>query len=146
MHVLSHQLMEQQAQVSSCFQESLSAVSLIKAFSSEVRTVGRLMSELKGAMQTSLEQSTVNSAANMAIDSLPGLARAVVVAHRISTFRDSDRILLLNENRLVAMGTHESLWESNGYYRSLVAYQQMSKETDLSQGSRMGSFPGEYAP
>jgi len=48
------------------------------------------------------------------------------VAHRLSTIRDSDRILLLNENRLLAIGTHQSLFESNDYYRSLVAYQQIS--------------------
>jgi len=80
MHILSHQSMEQHANVSSRFQESLSAASLIKAFSSEVRTVGRLISELKRALQISMEQSTVNSVANLAINSLPGIARAIVLA------------------------------------------------------------------
>lgn len=79
-HVLSHQGMEQQANVSSRFQESLSSVSLIKAFSSEARTVGRLMSELKAAFQISLEQTTVSSVANLAISSMPGIARAIVLA------------------------------------------------------------------
>ena len=79
-HVLSHQGMEQQANVSSRFQESLSAASLIKAFSSENRTVGRLMSELKTAFQISMEQITVSSVANLAISSMPGIARAIVLA------------------------------------------------------------------
>lgn len=48
-----------------------------------------------------------------------------VVAHRLSTIQDSDRILLLNENRLVAMGTHASLLASNELYRTLVANQQL---------------------
>jgi ABC-type multidrug transport system fused ATPase/permease subunit len=55
--------------------------------------------------------------------SLPTLVRdktLFVVAHRPSTIRDSGRILLLNENRLVAVGTHQSLLETNAYYRSLV--------------------------
>ena len=78
-HVLSHQGMEQQANVSSRFQESLSAVSLIKAFSSEARTLGRLMSGLKTAFQISLEQSTVSSVASLAINSMPGIARLVVL-------------------------------------------------------------------
>ena len=47
-----------------------------------------------------------------------------VVAHRISTIKNSDHILLLNENHLVAIGKHESLLETNDYYRSLVSYQQ----------------------
>ena len=79
-HVLSHQGMEQQANVSSRFQESLSAASLIKAFSSEARTVGRLMSELKAALHISLEQTTVSSVANLAISSMPAIARAIVLA------------------------------------------------------------------
>jgi ABC-type multidrug transport system fused ATPase/permease subunit len=79
-HVLSHESMEQQAHVSSRFQESLSSVSLIKAFASEVRTLSRLMSELRGAFQISLEQSTVWSVANLIISSMPGVARFIVLA------------------------------------------------------------------
>ena len=79
-HVLSHQSMEKQAMVSSMFQESLSSVSLIKAFSSEARTIGRLMSGLKGTFQISMEQSTVSSVANFIINSMPAVARGVVLA------------------------------------------------------------------
>jgi ABC-type multidrug transport system fused ATPase/permease subunit len=65
--------------------------------------------------------------------SLPALVRdktLFVVAHRLSTIKDSDRIFLLNESRLVAVGTHRSLLESNDYYQSLVAYQQLHTETE----------------
>ena len=79
-YVLSHQSMEQQAAVSSQFQESLSSVSLIKAFSSEIRTLSRLMSELKSAFQITMEQTTVWSVANLIINSMPGLARIVLLA------------------------------------------------------------------
>jgi ABC-type multidrug transport system fused ATPase/permease subunit len=48
-----------------------------------------------------------------------------VAAHRLSTIKNSDSILLLNENRLIAVGTHQSLLETNEYYRSLVAFQQI---------------------
>ena len=78
--VLSHQSMEQQATVSSQFQESLSSVSLIKAFSSEVRTLSRLMSELRSAFKITMEQTAVWSVANVIINSLPGLARIVLLA------------------------------------------------------------------
>jgi ABC-type multidrug transport system fused ATPase/permease subunit len=79
-HILSHQDMEQQANVSSRFQESLSAISLIKAFTSEARTVRRLMSELKTAFQISLEQFTVSSFASITINFMPGFARIIVLA------------------------------------------------------------------
>ena len=78
--VLSHQSMEQQANVSRCMQESLSAASLVKAFSAENRTVRRIMSELQAALQISLEQITVGSLANLAINSLPDITRLIVLA------------------------------------------------------------------
>ncbi len=49
-----------------------------------------------------------------------------MVAHRLSTVQDSDRILLLNDKRLVAMGSHQELMKCNDYYRSLVASQQLA--------------------
>lgn len=79
-HALSHQSMEKQAMVSSMFQESLSSVSLIKAFSSEARTIGQLMSGLKSTFQISMEQSTVSSVASFIINFMPAVARGVVLA------------------------------------------------------------------
>ena len=48
-----------------------------------------------------------------------------IVAHRLATVQNSDRILLLNEKQLVDMGTHQELLERSEYYRSLVAGQQI---------------------
>ena len=78
MRVLSHEQMEQHANVSRNLQESLASTTLIKTFASEKRTVGRMISEWKAAQQLSLEQTTVGSLANLLIGALPGLANAVV--------------------------------------------------------------------
>jgi ABC-type bacteriocin/lantibiotic exporter with double-glycine peptidase domain len=80
MRILSHQSMEQHGKVSGQFQESLSSVSLIKSFSSEMRTIGGLISEIRNAFQISLEQSTVGSVAHLIISSTPGIARIFVLA------------------------------------------------------------------
>ncbi len=56
-----------------------------------------------------------------------------VVAHRLSTAQNADRILLLNESRLVAVGTHQSLLAENEFYRTLVANQQI-----IASGGRPG--------
>ena len=80
LHVLSHQEMEQEATVSSHLQESLSTVSLIKAFSTEARSVKRLTSQLKEAFHISLEQTTVSSVANLVINSMPAMAKVAVLA------------------------------------------------------------------
>ena len=79
-YVLSHESMEQRANVSSRFQESLSSASLIKAFSSEMKTLRHLMSSLKRAFHISMEQTAVSSVANLAISAMPGIARVVALA------------------------------------------------------------------
>jgi ABC-type bacteriocin/lantibiotic exporter with double-glycine peptidase domain len=78
--ILSHQGFEQEAHVSSHLQESLSSTSLIKAFASEARAVGRLMSELRKAFHISLERTTVSSVADLAITAMPGITRVIVLA------------------------------------------------------------------
>jgi ABC-type multidrug transport system fused ATPase/permease subunit len=72
--------MEQQANVTSHLQESLSSVSLIKAFSTEARSVKRFTSQLKEAFHISLEQTTVSSVANLVINYMPAMAKVVVLA------------------------------------------------------------------
>ncbi len=78
--ILGHQSMEQQANVTRTMQESLSTTSLIKAFSSEKRTVRRLMSELRTAFQIGMERVTIHSAADLAIGLMPEISRLVVMA------------------------------------------------------------------
>ncbi len=43
-----------------------------------------------------------------------------VIAHRLSTVRQADRILVLDRGRIVAEGTHESLLRASELYRALA--------------------------
>jgi ABC-type multidrug transport system fused ATPase/permease subunit len=77
--ILSREQMEQSANVSLNLQESLASTTLIKTFTSEKRTVGRMISEWKAAQQLGMEQTMVGSLANLLISSMPTLANAVVL-------------------------------------------------------------------
>ncbi len=47
----------------------------------------------------------------------------LVIAQRISTIRNADRILLMNQGQLVAQGTHEQLMRNSPLYSSILASQ-----------------------
>ena len=55
-----------------------------------------------------------------------GITR-IIVAQRIGTIRNADKILVLNEGRLAGIGTHEELMENCEVYQQ-IALSQLSKE------------------
>jgi ABC-type multidrug transport system fused ATPase/permease subunit len=42
-----------------------------------------------------------------------------IIAHRLSTVRKADRVVVFNDNTIEAVGTHEELWQSSPTYRKL---------------------------
>ncbi|MGZ5403218.1 MAG: ABC transporter ATP-binding protein [Nocardioides sp.] len=55
-------------------------------------------------------------------------ATVVVVAQRVSTIRDADLILVLEDGRVVGRGTHDQLLETSGTYQEIVASQLTGEE------------------
>jgi ATP-binding cassette subfamily B protein len=47
----------------------------------------------------------------------------IVVAHRLSTVKNADQIVVLEQGRIVEKGTHEQLTHLRGYYYALVKNQ-----------------------
>jgi ABC-type multidrug transport system fused ATPase/permease subunit len=44
----------------------------------------------------------------------------IVVAHRLSTIRDCDQIIVMEAGHVVQQGTHEQLMQQDGLYRQLM--------------------------
>ncbi|MEU3353570.1 ABC transporter ATP-binding protein [Streptomyces sp. NPDC037389] len=57
-----------------------------------------------------------------------GDATVVIVAQRVSTIRDADRIVVLDEGRVVGTGTHTELMGTNETYREIVLSQLTEEE------------------
>ncbi|MET9874231.1 ABC transporter ATP-binding protein [Actinacidiphila glaucinigra] len=55
-------------------------------------------------------------------------ATVVIVAQRVSTIRDADRIVVLDEGRVVGTGTHRELMDGNPTYREIVLSQLTEQE------------------
>jgi ABC-type multidrug transport system fused ATPase/permease subunit len=47
----------------------------------------------------------------------------LLIAHRLSTVREADYIVVLDEGRVVEQGTHEALMSYSGVYAHLIAMQ-----------------------
>ena len=58
-----------------------------------------------------------------ALDRLQADRTTIVIAHRLSTVRDADRIVVLDEGRVAEIGTHDALLAKGGLYAQLVSRQ-----------------------
>jgi ATP-binding cassette, subfamily B, bacterial MsbA len=72
---------------------------------------------------TSSLDSDSEAEVQRALENLMRGRTTLVIAHRFSTIRNADRILVMSGGRIVEQGKHEELWERNGEYRRLYEIQ-----------------------
>ena len=74
-----------------------------------------IMDEATSALDTDTEQKLINNLSRRG-------CTQVIVAHRLSTIRDADLILVMEQGRVIQQGTHENLLQDqNGAYAQLLS-------------------------
>ncbi|MGZ4389795.1 MAG: ABC transporter ATP-binding protein [Gaiellaceae bacterium] len=70
---------------------------------------------------TSSLDTQTERAVQEALDRLAEGRTTIAIAHRLSTVRDADQIVVLDRGRIVERGTHDELLEAGGVYAALVS-------------------------
>ncbi|TKF31770.1 ABC transporter transmembrane domain-containing protein [Enterovibrio norvegicus] len=66
-----------------------------------------------------------------ALDTLMEGKTSLVIAHRLATVVNADRILVLDDGQLVASGSHQELMETSALYREFASLQLVASESNM---------------
>jgi subfamily B ATP-binding cassette protein MsbA len=55
----------------------------------------------------------------------------IVIAHRLSTVRDADVVVAMEDGQALEIGSHDALLAANGLYARLVRSQSLERDTSL---------------
>ena len=82
-----------------------------------------LFDDCLSAVDTETEEEILNNLFKISKDKT-----TIIVSHRISSAKNADKIIILEDGKIVQQGTHQQLLDVNGYYKELYAKQLSEKE------------------
>ncbi|MFA6649037.1 MAG: ABC transporter ATP-binding protein, partial [Candidatus Izemoplasmatales bacterium] len=81
-----------------------------------------IMDDSFSAVDTKTEESILSSIKELRKD-----RTTIIIAHRISTIKDADKIALIEDGAIVASGTHDELMKQSPLYNDMVLRQQLEE-------------------
>ncbi len=85
-----------------------------------------ILDEATSSLDTQTEKKIQST-----LDELAEDRTTIIIAHRLSTVRNADRIIVLEKGRITEQGTHEALMERKGKYYALHEAQKKEPETGI---------------
>ncbi|WP_281335835.1 ABC transporter ATP-binding protein [Flavobacterium eburneipallidum] len=82
-----------------------------------------LFDDCLSAVDTETEEAILNNLQEICKDKT-----TIIVSHRVSSAKNADRIIILDEGRIIEQGSHNQLISQNGYYAALYLKQLSEKE------------------
>ncbi|WP_040756368.1 ABC transporter ATP-binding protein [Winogradskyella psychrotolerans] len=82
-----------------------------------------LFDDCLSAVDTETEEKILKNLVKLTKDKT-----TIIVSHRVSSAKNADRIIVLDEGKVIESGNHESLMNTNGYYKELYNKQLSEKE------------------
>lgn len=97
-------------------------VSIARAIIKEPQIL--LFDDCLSAVDTETEEQILNN-----LKKVTQNTTTIIVSHRVSSAKNADHIIVLDEGRIVERGTHDSLVNGDGYYAELYSNQMLEEET-----------------
>lgn len=82
-----------------------------------------IMDDSLSAVDTKTENAILNSLKRIMVN-----RTTIIISHRVSSAKLADRIIVLDDGKIVEQGTHETLLEHNGVYKELYEKQLQTEE------------------
>jgi ATP-binding cassette subfamily B (MDR/TAP) protein 1 len=83
---------------------------------------------------TSALDPTAEGLVQAALDRVSQTRTTIMIAHKLSTVKKADKIIVLNQGKVIEEGTHEGLLKADGAYAKLVAAQNLGSTADDEDG------------
>ncbi len=85
-----------------------------------------ILDDSVSAVDTNTEETILQN-----LKELRGDKTTVIIAHRISTIKNADQIIIVDEGRVIDVGTHQELFSRCAFYKDMVERQKLEDEIEV---------------